>query len=123
METLQKSLRALFVIVIACVVTIVSRNTFAIDSEKRVPAASELTADDQAMNTSDMEITRKIRQQIMENKTMSLGAQNVKIISQNGKVTIKGKVATAGEKTLVGEMAENIVGATNVINETSILKR
>ena len=123
MENLHKSLRALFVIVIACVVTIVSRNTFAIDNEKRLPAAEEITADDQAMNTSDMEISRKIRQLIMENKTMSLGAQNVKIISRNGKVTIKGKVATAQEKTLVGEMAENIVGATNVINDAAIVNR
>ncbi len=122
-DTLQKSLRALAAVVIACLLTLISRNTFSLDTEKKVPAAATVTADDQAMNASDMEITRKIRQQIMQNKTMSLGAQNVKIISQSGKVTLKGQVATPEEKTLVGELAENVVGAPNVVNDTTIMKR
>jgi osmotically-inducible protein OsmY len=123
MENLQKSVRVLAIFVITCVLTIVSRNTFAVDAEGRVPAASEVTADNQAMNASDMEISRKIRKQIMESKNLSLNAQNVKIISQNGKVTLKGRVMTPQEKTTIGEMAENVVGQSNVVNDTTVVKR
>jgi len=123
MENLEKSVRILTMFVLACVIALVSRNTFALETESRLPANPEVTADNHPMNAADVEVTRKIRQQIMSNKTLSMGAQNIKIISQDGKVTLKGMVATPAEKTKIGEIAQNVVGVSNVTNDTQIAKK
>ncbi len=56
----------------------------------RQPSAT--TADQQKNNTSDLALTRNIRRSLMADKSMSTYAHNVKIIAQNGKVTLKGPV-------------------------------
>jgi len=88
---------------------------------KRDRASDELTADQQAYNTSDTSITRRIRQDIMADTNLSTNAQNIKIISVNGKVTLKGAVQTAQEQTSIMEYARRVAGAPNVINEISVV--
>jgi hyperosmotically inducible periplasmic protein len=79
-----------------------------------------ITADQQKMNPSDREITRKIRASIMDDKSLSTYAHNIKIISQGGRVTLKGPVRTEKEKTGVEAKAAAIAGATNVTSEIAI---
>ena len=69
----------------------------------------ELTPFDQGSSKSDTEITAAIRKRIMAGKDMSLNAQNVKIITQNGKVTLRGPVDSTEEKRLIAEIAGRIV--------------
>jgi len=69
----------------------------------------ELTPFDQGSSKSDTEITAAIRKEIMAGKDMSLNAQNVKIITQNGKVTLRGPVNSAEEKRLIAEIAGRVV--------------
>ena len=57
------------------------------------------TADQQKENRPDRDITRDIRRSIMADKSLSTYAHNVKIISQNGMVTLKGPVRSDDEKT------------------------
>ena len=57
---------------------------------ERDTVASEMTADQQKSNESDMDITKRIRQDLMKDKKLSTYAHNVKIITMNGKVTLKG---------------------------------
>src|SRR3954471_22775141 len=52
--------------------------------------ATEPTADQQKDSRSDLEITKEIRRSIMSEKSLSTYAHNIKIISQNGMVTLKG---------------------------------
>jgi len=56
------------------------------------------TADQQKMNPNDREMSRKIRAEIMKDKSLSTYAHNVKVITQDGKVTLKGPVRSQDEK-------------------------
>lgn len=78
------------------------------------------TADNAKDNTSDRDIMQKIRQSVMGDKTLSTYAHNVKIISQNGKVTLKGPVRTEEEKKSIEQMATSVAGDGNVTNEITI---
>ncbi len=79
-----------------------------------------VTAQKQAMNPADRELTRKIRHSIMQDKSLSTYAHNIKIISQDGKVTLKGPVNTDDEKAAINAKAVAIAGADNVTNEIMV---
>ncbi len=79
-----------------------------------------LTPLDQGSSTTDVEITTKIRKSILEDKNMSVNAQNVKIITINGKVTMRGPVNTADEKRLINEIAEQVAQPKNVDNQLEV---
>lgn len=78
------------------------------------------TADQQKMNPSDRTITQKIRAEIMKDKSLSTYAHNVKIITQDGKVTLKGPVRTQDEKASVEGKATTIAGNGNVTSQIEI---
>ena len=63
---------------------------------KRDRAKNAPTADQVKNNTSDRETMQKIRKALMDDKSLSADAHNVKIIAQNGKVTLSGPVALFG---------------------------
>jgi hyperosmotically inducible periplasmic protein len=78
------------------------------------------TADQQKMNPSDRELARKIRASIMDDKDLSTYAHNIKIIAQDGKVTLKGPVRTEKEKADIEAKAAAIAGAANVTSEIEV---
>ena len=82
--------------------------------------ADAVTADKQKMNTTDRAITQKIRAEIMKDKSLSTYAHNVKIITQDGKVTLKGPVRTQDEKNSVEGKAAAIAGDTNVTSQIEV---
>ena len=57
-----------------------------------------VTADQQKANPSDRDTTRQIRRAIVKDKSISTYGHNVKIITQNGMVTLKGPVRSEDEK-------------------------
>ena len=61
---------------------------------QRDRSSAEPTADQQKMNSSDQKLTASIRKSILDDKTLSTYAHNIKIISQDGTVTLKGPVST-----------------------------
>ena len=73
-----------------------------------------LTPLDQGSSNNDTEITAQIRKEIIARNDMSVNARNVKIITQNGKVTLRGPVNNADEKRLIAEIAGRIVRPDNV---------
>jgi hyperosmotically inducible periplasmic protein len=87
---------------------------------KRDRAKGAATADQQKENPSDREITQKIRRSLMDDKTLSTYAHNVKVISQQGQVTLKGPVRTEDEKKTVEAKATEVAGAGRVTNQISI---
>ncbi len=89
-----------------------------VNKRDRHPAA--VTADQQKENTSDRETTRKIRRAIMQDKSLSTYAHNVKIVVQGGTVTLKGPVRSDEEKKTVEAKATEIAGAGKVTNEISV---
>lgn len=79
-----------------------------------------LTADKQSMNAGDQQITQKIRSAIMKDKTLSTYAHNIKIITQDRKVTLKGPVRSEDERADVEAKAIAVAGEGNVTNEIKI---
>jgi hyperosmotically inducible protein len=87
---------------------------------KRDRSSQEATADQQKGNPSDRELTRQIRRSITKDKSLSTYAHNIKVISQNGTVTLKGPVRSEEEKKAIESKAAEVAGASNVKNELDI---
>jgi hyperosmotically inducible periplasmic protein len=90
---------------------------------KRDAKASEPTADQQHNDDSDLGITQQIRKSIMADKSLSTYAHNVKVISQDGKVTLKGPVRSRAEKASVEAKAAEIVGQDKVTSELAVARK
>ena len=84
--------------------------------------AGQPTADQQKENRSDREMTKQIRQSIMADKSLSSYAHNVKIISQNGTVTLKGPVKSEDEKTSVMSKAVAVAGSADKVTDQITVK-
>lgn len=80
----------------------------------------EATADQQKENRSDRDITQQIRQSIMKDKSLSTYAHNVKIITQEGQVTLKGPVRSESEKQTLETKATEVAGANKVTNDLNV---
>ena len=90
-------------------------------TNKRDRSAGAATAD-QAKNTAnDREIMQKIRKSVVDDKSLSTYAHNVKIISQHGGVILKGPVRSEEEKTKIVQMATDVAGAGNVTDQMTIV--
>jgi hyperosmotically inducible protein len=85
------------------------------DRDKAVP-----TADQQKMNPTDRELTRKIRAAIHQDKSLSTYAHNIKIVTQDGRVTLRGPVRSDEEKTAIESKATEAAGVGNVTNELEV---
>lgn len=82
--------------------------------------AGEVTADQQKVNATDQDLTKRIRQSIMSDKSLSTYAHNIKIISQNGTVTLKGPVKSDDEKKAVMAKAVAVAGTEKVTDQISV---
>jgi hyperosmotically inducible protein len=89
---------------------------------KRDRDRSEPTADQQKGNVSDRDMTKRIRQSIVADKSLSTYAHNVKVISQNGVVTLKGPVRSEEEKKAIESKAMEVVGSNGRINNELSVK-
>lgn len=87
---------------------------------KQDRSKSEPTADQGKNASSDRETMRKIRRAVVADKSLSTYAHNIKIISQGGKVTLKGPVHTEDEKKAIEAKAMEVAGAGNVTNEITV---
>jgi hyperosmotically inducible periplasmic protein len=87
---------------------------------ERDRSQAEPTADQQKDNRSDQDITQQIRQSIMKDKSLSTYAHNVKIITQDGQVTLKGPVRSEDEKKAVEAKATEVAGENKVTSQLDI---
>jgi hyperosmotically inducible periplasmic protein len=78
------------------------------------------TADNQANAKSDRLTTQKIRKAIMADKSLSTYAHNVKIITTDGTVTLKGPVQSEDEKQKVASEAASVVSPNKITNELTV---
>lgn len=74
---------------------------------------------DQNENTRDVGITADIRKRVVA-LDASLDAHNVKIITQDGRVTLRGPVKTADEKRRIEEIAFEVAGKANVDSQLEV---
>lgn len=90
----------------------------AVNARDRDPAAK--TPIDQNENEADIKITADIRKRVLEQPDFSVNARNVKIITADGKVTLRGPVATAAERDTINKIAHEIAGQDKVDSQLEI---
>lgn len=86
-------------------------------------SSDAVTADQQKMNAADTKLTKDIRKSIMADRSLSTYAHNIKIISQNGMVTLKGPVKSDEEKTKLMAKAASIAGGQDKVTDQISVKR
>ena len=89
---------------------------------KRDTNSAALTPMDQKENETDLKITQQIRQAVMADGSLSFTAKNVKIITQNGKVTLRGPVNTSQERSAIEAAARKVAGTSQVDNQIEVKK-
>jgi hyperosmotically inducible protein len=82
--------------------------------------AASPTADQQKENSTDRQLTQQVRRALINDKSLSTYAHNVKVIAQNGMVTLKGPVRSEDEKEAIEGKAKEIAGADKVTSELQI---
>ena len=80
-----------------------------------------LTPGDQGTTATDRDITQQVRKSLVNNDNgFSVTARNVKIITVNGKVTLRGPVKSDAEKTGIVSLATKIAGQGNVEDQLEV---
>jgi hyperosmotically inducible periplasmic protein len=83
--------------------------------------AGQPTADQQKMNKADRELSAQIRKSIIADKSLSTYAHNIKVISQDGVVTLKGPVHSDDEKKAIVAKAVEVAGsADKVVDQITV---
>ena len=86
----------------------------------RDKSGKTLTPMDQGPSEGDRKITQQIRQAVVKDGSLSFTAKNVKIITINGKVTLRGPVKTDAERSTIEAAAKNVAGASQVDNQLEV---
>jgi hyperosmotically inducible protein len=81
-----------------------------------------LTPGDQGESAADRELTANVRKAIVADDALSMNAHNVKIITRNGVVTLRGPVKSASERSSVAAKAQKVAGVKSVDNQLEIEK-
>jgi hyperosmotically inducible protein len=90
------------------------------DNTKKNKDQTSPTADQQKINPTDRAITQKIRKAVHGDTSLSSYAHNIKIITQDGKVTLRGPVRSEDEKNNLQAKAVTVAGQDNVTNQLEI---
>lgn len=114
--------------VASCVLLTLSGTLCALPGLSQTPApdnsgqnkGQQITAESQSGHTSDRDLTAKIRRSIVADKSLSIYGHNVKIITRNGAVTLKGPVHSDEEKQHIAGKAAAVVGQDKVTNQLTV---
>ena len=87
---------------------------------KRDRAEHAVTADQQGESEADRELARKIREELVADKSLSLNAHNSKVIVRDGKVILRGPVNSDAEKTKIAAIAARHAGDNMVENKLEV---
>ena len=81
------------------------------------------TAGTQSNDRGDVEVTRQVRRAIVDDDSLSTNAHNVKIITVDGVVTLRGPVNSPQEKASVAAKAQQVPGVKRVDNQIEVTQR
>jgi hyperosmotically inducible protein len=79
-----------------------------------------LTAGQQSEDKGDLELTRRVRKAVVADKSLSMLAKNVKIVSVNGIVTLRGPVSTSADKSTIVAKAQAVAGPDKVNDQIEV---
>ena len=117
-------MKSLSILLPMCAVGLMGSISFSnVDADNtKVNRSNLVTADQQGMTAGDTEITRLIRQDLVSDKHLSAYAQNVKIITIGGRVTLRGPVRSKGEERVILKYARSVSGVSKVTNQLEIAR-
>ena len=78
------------------------------------------TSGDQSNSSADLKITQAIRQALMKDGELSTTAKNIKVITANGQVTLRGPVKSAQEKAKIDQLAKSAAGGAQIDNQLDV---
>ncbi|MGC1321392.1 MAG: BON domain-containing protein [Candidatus Udaeobacter sp.] len=78
------------------------------------------TSGDQPNSPTDLKITQAIRQALMKDSELSTTAKNIKVITANGHVTLRGPVKTAQEKARIDQLAKSAAGDAHIDDQLDV---
>jgi hyperosmotically inducible protein len=114
---------------LACL-SAVSLAAIAADDEKTKPdntatnerdrSGESKTSGDQSNSSADLKITQAVRQALMKDDELSTTAKNIKIITDNGQVTLRGPVKNAREKAKIGQLAKSAAGGAKIDDQLDV---
>jgi hyperosmotically inducible periplasmic protein len=87
---------------------------------ERDRGSEKLTPMDQGNSEVDIDLTQRIRKAVMADDSLSFSAKNTKIITRDGRVTLRGPVKTAAEKDAIYKCAVSAAGVGHVTNELEV---
>ena len=90
---------------------------------KRDDSVTEVTADNQSNNKNDLEMTRKIRAELMSKKDLSTYAHNIKIIVSAKQVVLKGPVRSKSEIKTIAKIAHTMAPDLKIKNELEVASK
>ncbi len=82
--------------------------------------AGAVTPLDQGNDTADIQTTAAVRKVLMADGTLSVNAKNIKVVTDKGVLTLRGPVASAGEKQLIDNLAKSLAGTNRVDDQLDV---
>jgi len=101
----------------------IAQDTPAADNTKknqRDRSGETKTSGDQSNSSEDVKITAAIRRAVVRDHSLSMTAKNVKIITANGMVTLRGPVKSDTEKAKIVELAQSAAGNAKIDNQLEV---
>lgn len=97
------------------------RDNTGVNVRDRDPAT--VTPFNQNENKADLAITQDIRKALMADKALSTDAKNIKVVTENGNVVLRGPVASADEISAIVAKVKSVKGVKNVDNRLEVIQR
>jgi hyperosmotically inducible periplasmic protein len=115
-------------LVLACLCAVSLAATAADDKKKadntamneRDRSGETQTSGDQSNSSADLKVTQAIRQALMKDSELSATAKNIKIITNNGQITLRGPVKNAQEKAKIDHLARSAAGGAKIDDQLDV---
>lgn len=91
-----------------------------VPADTQVQGGRSSTPESMGLSPADIDLARQIRRAVLADGSLSTYAHNVRIITRDGLVTLRGPVRSEREKAVLGEKAALIAGSANVRNELDV---
>ena len=115
--------------VVVAIVTTISMAAVAADEKtnppntainKRDRSGETNTSGDQSNSSADLKVTQAVRRALMQDSQLSTTAKNIKVITANGQVTLRGPVNSAQEKAKIDQIAKSAAGSAQIVDQLDV---
>lgn len=87
---------------------------------ERDRSSHSLTPEDQSQSSADVKLAADVRSAVVDHEGLSVNGQNIKIITRNNQVTLRGPVKDAAERALIEKTVRSASGTATVDNQLEV---